>query len=98
MSDETPQFLPDLIARSQDRDVELAEQQYLQDKAAREELWAKSHAKSEVNISQLLNQMYGEKTPDKDAAVPVMKAVEPKKETNGKPIERFPVPPTTSRR
>ena len=94
VSDYVAAYLPDLIARSQEADLQQAESKYQAEKAAREELQAKSRAKNEVNISELTKQMYGSQEAPLPS-VPVLKPSNPQEKRDGRPVERFPVPPTT---
>lgn len=92
-----PRMLPDLVGDSQDTDLKRAEEEYLRDKAAQMELFAKSRKPGEVNLSQLLKQMYGD-----DAVQPAspLAAPKPKEDASakpGRPFEAFPPPPTGKR-
>jgi hypothetical protein len=92
-----PRTLPDLVGSSQEADLKAAEEEYLRDKAAREELFAKSRKPGEVNLSQLMKQMYGD-----DSTQPAPSARQPptaKEDANVKQrsVEAFPPPPTGRR-
>ena len=94
---DVPRTLPDLVGDSQDADLKRAEEDYLRDKAARMELFARSRKPGEVNLGQLLKQMYGD-----DAVQPVspLAAPKPKEDASvkpGRPVEAFPPPPTGKR-
>jgi len=94
---DVPRTLPDLVGDSQDADLKLAEEEYLRDKAAREELFARSRKPGEMNLSTLLKTMYGD-----DSAQPASSLAPPKPKEDasakpGRPVEAFPPPPTGKR-
>lgn len=99
MSDSGPMFLPDLISMTLTRDLEIAEERHLREKAEREELRARTKAEGEMNVSQLMKAMYGSE--DAAPAAPPLKpvaATPTQEKRDGKPVERFPAPPTGARR
>jgi hypothetical protein len=87
--------LPDLVGSSQEADLKQAEEAYLQDKAARENLFAKSRRPDEMNLSQLMKKMYGDDS-TQAVALPRLPSTT-KEDANVKPSEAFPPPPTGKR-
>lgn len=82
-------MLPDLIASAQSDDLKKAEDEYLRDRAAKEDLQAKSRRPGEMSLSKLLKTMYGD-----DQAPVAPEPTKPKSQepTNVRPVEAFPPP------
>lgn len=90
---EVPRMLPDLVGSSQEADLKNAEEEYLRDRAAREELFARSRAPGSMTLSKLLKQMYGDEAAQAQPE-PTRQPPTSKEPANVKPAESFPPPPT----